>query len=167
MPIVTLAEAKTYLGIRAEDTTADADITRLIEAVTPVIEAYVGPVLPRQVSTEGKNGTTILEGRVLNIISVDRGGTLLTDYRLNAEAGLLYGSLHGAVVTYRVGMEPIPAAVQQAALDLVSARRAAHHVDLLGGADVAEEPGLPRVFPAPDSTILARLDHYRRGASVG
>jgi hypothetical protein len=115
--LVTLPEARAELG---ESTATDVQVQRWIDAATDLIEDHAGPFIARTVTqTVANYGTVLLEGRVLSVTSVLLNGLPITDYTLNTRAGLLLptwpSSLYGAVVTYTVGLDPIPAAVREAA----------------------------------------------------
>lgn len=46
--LVTLETAKQYLEIPETDTASDANLTRIINACTPLIERYTGPIVPQK-----------------------------------------------------------------------------------------------------------------------
>lgn len=58
--IVDLASAKDYLNIPSGDRTQDYLLTELIDAVTPLIEAEVGPVVPRTYDEWYDGGSNII-----------------------------------------------------------------------------------------------------------
>jgi hypothetical protein len=161
----------TVLEVRAEvsTTASDAVVQRWIDAVTDLVEGYVGPVVPRTVTqTVTGYGTVLLEGRVVSVTSVLLNGTAVTDYTLNARAGLLYpafGSLHGAVVTYTVGFDPIPAAIKQAAMYAVqhAAESVAGAVPMSGQFGGDEVFTLSRGFFLPNRA-KELLERYRTPA---
>lgn len=134
--IITVTDVKLHDG--------DAALQVYIDAATELIESMVGPVVPRTVvQTITSNGTVLLEGRVLSVQSVVRYGVTLpaADYTLNASAGLLTGHLAGAVVTYTVGFDPIPAAIRTAAIYM-----AQHAAESDAGAVVNGQGGGDEVF---------------------
>jgi hypothetical protein len=139
--IITLLEARSELG---ESTATEAQVQRWIDAATDLIEDHAGPFVAREVTqTVRTSGTVLLEGRVLAVTSVLLNGQPVTDYTLNAAAGLLYpsGSLYGATVTYTVGLDPIPEAVREAAFLTVQ-----HAADTQAGAVPVPYGGTDQTF---------------------
>lgn len=62
LDVVTLAEAKAILSVSATDTSRDADVERLITAVSRRLDTLVGPVVRRAVTDEKHDGgRTVIE----------------------------------------------------------------------------------------------------------
>lgn len=163
MPILTLLEVKAFPGI----TGTDAHLQLYIDAVEPVIEEQVGPVVPRVITlTVTSRRTLILAGRVVTL-SVARNGTVVTDYTLNAAAGLLSGVWPGDVVTYTVGFDPIPAAIRLAALYAVqhAAESASGSVPQSGQFGGDEVFTTSRGFFLPNRS-KELLEPYRQGPVI-
>ncbi|MER6098342.1 head-tail connector protein [Streptomyces sp. NPDC001728] len=95
MPLLTLAEAKAQLDI--ESTAHDQELTAYIEALTPMIERYVGPVENRTVTeTVDSKGLALAVTQVpvvglTSITPILAGGLALAveDVRLDGAAGII------------------------------------------------------------------------------
>lgn len=143
--LVTLDEA--YDAINDPSGADDSELSALIDAVTGVVEAIVGPVTSREVTDvlDGGGDTVVL--RKYPVISVDSvteytpsAQTLAAEpygstytgygYRVNLNTGVLTRTSSGTprsfasgtgnvVVNYTAGRSEIPANVKQAALELI------------------------------------------------
>lgn len=128
--LITLADAKTSLGITTS--TNDADLEKYIMAATPVIENITGPMIARSITcTRDGGGGVIILGVPFNAVStLVESGVTITDYVTDARAGLIYAGttvsqrefkdgLANIVATVTVGTATIPQNVQLAARELV------------------------------------------------
>jgi len=128
---VSLEEVKKQLNIPLDDTSQDGELEGYIGAAVEVVEDIVGPVVPREVTETHDGGRDVLILRrppVLSITSVVEGESAIAadGYVASLDAGILYRSTgrwlggRGAVtVVYQAGRETVPAAVRQAAKELV------------------------------------------------
>lgn len=91
--VLALGEAKRYLGIAAANTVHDDEIEGFIRSMTPTIEYFVGPVVPRSVRRTLIGGYQIVLPVVpaLSLVSVGSYGYTLTlaDYTLDTETGIV------------------------------------------------------------------------------
>lgn len=142
--LIDLDELKDHLNKTTPGTVDDAELLRFIDAVIPVIEHLVGPVLPRTVTEVYDGGTTTLSLRSYPVLAVTRVreysgpsyaeleahalGASTDGYVLDAGAGLLsrgwggpflYGRRNVEVV-YEVGRDPIEEDIRLAAKELVA-----------------------------------------------
>lgn len=139
--LVTLAEAKAYLGIPNGDTTQDNLLLQLISVATNAIEKYCDRVFVLRRVTEiidnRHGGSLVLQHNpVEQIISIvdDAGVTINSnDYRLNRDAGILRPkfnepylfALGEITVVYRAGwlLANVPEQVVHAAKEYVKVLR--------------------------------------------
>lgn len=166
--LVTLEQARAQLNIDPDDHSDDAELGLYLEAVTPLVEERIGPVLPRTV-TETLRGSLLRQAPVLAVQAVQRGSVAVTAYTLEAGVGRLRGAhLDGATVTYTVGRDPIPAAIKLAALIIVAhlweTQRGSQPLPLAGGLD--DDPLPANGGFAIPRRALQLLAPYARGARV-
>ncbi|WP_405994964.1 head-tail connector protein [Streptomyces sp. NBC_00986] len=78
MALLTLAEAKKQLNITSD--TDDDELQTYVDAVTPVIEEYIGPVEPREVTErlDAESGRRALVLRTTPVLSLTSVEPLLT-----------------------------------------------------------------------------------------
>lgn len=125
--LIEVNRLKEIAGIPIEDATQDAYLAALADAASEVIELYLRRHLELKERTEvlHQSGACLrLRGYpVTDVDTVSAGGAIITDYQIDAEAGLLYREGGwpavplGYEVTYTGGFStPYPAALQQAAL---------------------------------------------------
>ncbi|MFF8980181.1 head-tail connector protein [Streptomyces cellulosae] len=179
MALLTLDEAKAQLNITG--TAEDAELQAYVNAVTPVIERFVGPVEPREV-TEAHDGgvrpvlvlrqTPVLS--LTSVASVLTGGTappvealVLVDPDTGEvrrrDGGYLRGLLQ---VTYQAGRTEVSPTINLAARILVQhlwrTQRPTRGGGLAGGGDdysVSEPiPGFGYAIP---NRVLELLEPYR------
>lgn len=128
--LVSLGEAKAHLNIADSTTTYDDELTRFIDVVTELCEAYTGTALyARSVTETHDGGDTVLVLRRPPVVSVTSvtvsGSTVSSDsYVVDTVSGLVR-SLTGSIgsqpqdttVVYRAGRSPVPARARHAALE--------------------------------------------------
>lgn len=131
LDIVTLAEAKTFLNIEADETDEDDELQSFITAMTNVIEAEVGPVVQRE-------ETAIMDGSWSNgvkaprwpIVSVTSGAYLSDDQVVDVTAmvpskGLIVARNGASMpsvswqMTYQAGRPSIPSHIKKGALEVL------------------------------------------------
>lgn len=128
--IISLAEARTVLGLAAANTTKDEDLRGYIAAVTPIVEDIAGPVLAATKTWTDSGGRTsiVLPYKPAAITSVVEDGVTLTagtDYVTNLKAGVITrgssssprpfaAGQQNVVVTYTVGAAVVTEAVIRA-----------------------------------------------------
>ena len=157
--IVSLGDVKDMLLIESDDKSHDQMLVRWINAVTPVIEGLVGPVLQRQYDEWYDGGQTFVQLRRRPVVSLQkveeyRGPTLyalkiimdpahgdLYSCMLDESARVVRRSAGGGViafpampqsvhVVYTAGRASVPEPIREAAMELVSAR---YRADELAG----------------------------------
>ena len=176
--IISLQDAKQHLNIPASKTTNDEEIRGWLAAITPVVEDYVGPVLPRTV-TETVTGTNVLNltySPIMAIVSVtpwyqgaayspsmlrfDEFGNLVLAY-----GGPFFGGTF--TVVYTVGMNPIPpnitAAVRIILKHLWETQRGTSGSPYQGEDETIPDIGMG--FAVPNRAIEL-LQRHRLGPSV-
>jgi hypothetical protein len=180
--LLTLDEAKTQLDI--DSTAHDAELTLYIEALTPVIESYIGPVEDQTFTeqADAHGGVVCLnQTPVLAITSMApalTGGQAYTPDLLHVDSGsgvvrlLSGGSLYGGpwTITYTAGRGEVPATVKLAALILLQhlwrtqngAARGASPAD-----DYAVTEPVPGFGYAVPNRVLQLLEPYKRGPGIG
>ncbi|MGW0169556.1 head-tail connector protein [Streptomyces sp. NPDC003343] len=180
MALLTLDDAKAQLNITSGND--DTEIQAYIEAVTPVIEEYVGPVEAREV-VENQNaggGRRVLVLRTTPVLSLTSVQPLLTggaSYPVDGlvpdlgtgevfrrDGGVFRGLLQ---VTYQAGRAgDVPATINLAARILVQhlwrTQRPARSAGLPGGGDdySVSEP-VPGFGYAVPNRVLELLAPYR------
>lgn len=164
--IVSIHDVRTITGLT--DATKDREQVELISAAVPVIEDWVGPILPRTV-TETPVESVLSQRPVLAVTSVTKGGSAVTTpYTLNGPAGLVTGLPTGTVVTYTAGYRPIPSNIRRAVLRWVAWSWRRDH----GGSETYLPAGDDATPIAPGVGGIEReiwhiLGPYRRGPHVG
>lgn len=163
--LVSLEHAKTHLNITTS--AEDAEILRMVEAVTEPVERIVGSVLPVSFSEfhDGGRAAIALSHRpVLSIDSVTLpgGATVASDgYELEADAGVLIRMAGGfrwqwepgrIGVGYTAGLAEVPAHVRLAALIIVghmweTQRGGQRDGRFTGGGEEGWRPGLGFSLP--------------------
>jgi hypothetical protein len=124
--IISLAEAKAHLNIPAANTRSDDEILGWIQAITPVIENRIGPVIPRTVVERVDSGYSMIlkQTPVLSVTSINPWLGYGTPYsvlnlRIDPDTGVVEnytGFIGGPFeVTYRAGRIVTPANVIAAA----------------------------------------------------
>lgn len=157
MALVTLAQAKAVLGIDPADTSQDAALTQHIDQVSLAIGNYCDRIFVHQTYRDQFRYTcswiapgeplrvrqfpivTDVAGAPLLIVTEDGAAVDPAGIEIDSETGLVYrltstlgvGTWTGmSIVTdYDGGFEPIPADVQGAALEWITARWAARGRD--------------------------------------
>lgn len=121
--VITAAEAKKQLNIRAETTTNDEELQDFVDSVTEVVEDVVGPVHPREVVEVRElnyspvfvlSYAPVIE--VLSLVPVQLGGPMIAVSDVDAEprSGVLRlidptARFRGVQrITYRAGRDPVP-----------------------------------------------------------
>lgn len=178
MALLTLAEAKAQLNITSDRD--DTELTAYIEAVGPVIERFVGPVDPRQITESQdvpRDGARLMVLRTLPVLELTSVVPLLTGGTgydvsklvLDGDTGVVQradgGWLRGPLrVTYQAGRASIPATINLAARMLVQhlwrTQNAGRGPVLAGGDDMAAEP-IPGFGYAVPNRVLQLLEPYR------
>lgn len=179
MALVTLAEAKSYMGVSTA--AHDAEITRLIAQADGVVQEMAGPAVQRATFVERySGGSTILLARypVVSVTSVGQvvNGvtTLATDPSryaiINASIGQIaspFGS-GNVEVTYVAGPLTPPAEAVDAALVFISYKYRRNH----GGSESYMPAGVdggiapPMGVTALHQQMRLALGSYARGTSV-
>lgn len=131
--VVTLDEAKVHLDKNRLKVDDDDELLDMVEAVTEVVEHYVGPVVPRTVveRVDGCGGLLALSYKPVALVSIvpwyTVGRTYLpTDCVIDSQTGLIertnglpfYGGPFR--VTYTAGRDPIPQNIVLGALMIVA-----------------------------------------------
>jgi hypothetical protein len=173
--LLTLAEAKAQLDI--ETTADDTELQAYIDAVTPVIERYVGPVETRQVSEviEGR-GTTMCLSQIpaVALVSITpalpTGGPLdLATLFLDAPKGIVYhrtGTFAGTLwtVAYSAGRGAVPPTINLAARLLVAHLWRTQYGAARGGGgadDYAVTEPIPGFGYAVPNRVLELLEPFK------
>jgi hypothetical protein len=130
--IVSLADAKRHLNIPASETSNDAELREFIEAVTRPIEAKVGPIVRRTVTTTIQpcyeqavalpyfpvisltSGAVVRDNSAVTVTSlvVETGGIL-------RDKGFSPLPFEPWTLTYVVGRPIIPAEIRNATLNII------------------------------------------------
>ncbi|TKG58893.1 phage head-tail connector protein [Prauserella endophytica] len=128
MAIVTLAEAKTQVGIAPTDTSKDAVLMNYVDAIASTVENYKLEIVEAREFTEERvlnGGSFVLANSpVLSLISVETvDGTTVWDVnnlhvsRAGVVRVMSGASVSGTVaVTYRAGYETVPENYKRGAL---------------------------------------------------
>jgi hypothetical protein len=145
--LVDLLAVKDYLNIPFSDSTQDAKLTQFISAITPVVEAITGPILPQQYEEWYDGGQYFIQLRhrpILDLIACSefRGPIeyvlpLVADpahgqiysvqvdgsrvVRRSAGGGIVAfpGMPQAIHVVYQAGFDTVPANVYQGTLELI------------------------------------------------
>lgn len=165
--LLSLDEAKAAMKYKpSSDTGADDDLIEdLIDTVTERIEAVCGPVIPRNVTdtiiTGYRQYSTLRQWPVISLVSLDGDddpdGALASITLLNSgevgEYRTLYGNYPwgGGQLVYRVGRDPVPAGIRDAAREWIK-----HRV----------RGGIQRSAASP-GTIMTTDDYQARDDSLG
>jgi hypothetical protein len=130
--IVSLADARRHLNFLATDTSNDAELREFVEAVTRPIEAKVGPIVRRTVTTtiypcydqtvalpyfpviSLTSGAIVRDGSAVTVTSlvVETGGVL-------RDKGFSPLPFEPWTLTYVVGRPVIPAEIRNATLNII------------------------------------------------
>lgn len=179
MALLTLADAKKQLNITSD--TDDEELQTYVDAVTPVIEKYIGPVEAREVSEEhdAEGGRRVLVLRTTPVLSLTSVEPLLTggvsypvdDLRLNSETGEVRrrdgGCFRGLLlITVQAGRTEVVPTVNLAARMLVQhlwrTQRPSRSGGLAGGGeDYSVSEPIPGFGYAVPNRVLELLDPYR------
>lgn len=177
MALVSLAEAKAQLNLDGTDR-HDTELTLYVEALTSVIEGYIGAVEPRQVTQEvtAHHGALILF--TTPVTSVDNavpsgGGTGLDPAALGVDVAGVVRRRDGApipagpwTVTYTVGRsDPAPPTIRLAALMLLQhlwrTQTATRGPVLGGGDDFSVTESIPGFGYAVPNRVLQLLEPFK------
>ncbi|MYU24020.1 head-tail connector protein [Streptomyces sp. SID8352] len=182
MALLTLHEAKAQLNLT--DNEDDEELTAYIEAIGPVIERFIGPVEPRQVTeTHEAPGVRILFLRTPPALELTALEPLVTGGTGYDVAALVLDGATGAVrradggrflgplrVTYQAGRPDIPATVNLAARMLVQhlwrTQNAGRGPVLAGGDDYSVSEPVPGFGYAVPNRVLQLLGPYRLAPGV-
>ncbi|RPK69023.1 hypothetical protein EES44_07790 [Streptomyces sp. ADI96-15] len=177
MALVTLAEAKRQLNLGSTDR-HDVELELYIEALTPVIEGYVGAVEPRQVTQEVTACRGALTLATIPVVSVDTvtpysGGTDLDPAALSVNVAGVVRRRDGVpippgpwTVTYTVGRgDPVPPTIRLAALMLLQhlwrTQTATRGPVLSGGDDFSVTESVPGFGYAVPNRVLQLLEPFK------
>ncbi|MET9923419.1 MULTISPECIES: head-tail connector protein [unclassified Streptomyces] len=182
MALLTLAEAKRQADVRSE--AQDAEIQLYIDALTSVIEGYVGVVEEREVTdtvTGQGPAVALLHPPVLSVTSLtptEPGGTAVDVARLRvdgpsgviayADRTLFSGGPWTAV--YRAGRTEVPATIRLAALLLFQHLWRTRNGPARGGGssdDYSVTEPIPGFGYAVPNRVLELLEPYKRPPAVG
>ncbi|MFI6347257.1 hypothetical protein [Streptomyces sp. NPDC050560] len=184
MALLTLDDAKAQLNLTNTTEAQDAELQAYVDAVGPVIEGYIGPVEPREVTQTvvGRGPTLCLSTTpvlvVTSLTSVYAGWTGIDSAGLHVdgESGVLR-RLDGAhfrggpwTAVYTAGREEEPGTVNLAARMLVqhlwrTQNRASPSV-LGGGDDYSVTEPVPGFGYAVPNRVLELLEPYKRPPGV-
>ncbi|WP_326780430.1 phage gp6-like head-tail connector protein [Streptomyces longwoodensis] len=179
MALLTLADAKAQLNLTSD--AEDAELQVYVEAVTEVVEFFIGPVEPRQVTEQhdAGGGRPVLVLRTSPVLSVTSVGPVLTGGVTYPVDGLAVDPLTGQVrrrdggwfcglleVVVQAGRASVSPTINLAARMLVQhlwrTQRAGRRGAIAGGGDdysVSEPiPGLGYAVPY---RVLELLQPYR------
>lgn len=179
MALLTLAEAKAQLNLASD--TDDAELQAYIEAVTPVIEDYVGPVEPREVIErhDAGSGRRVLVLRTTPVLSLTSVEPLLDGGVSYSVGGLVFDPDTGEVrrgdggcfrglllITLQAGRADISPTINLAARMLVQhlwrTQRASRGGALAGGGnDYSVGDPIPGLGYAVPNRVLELLQPYR------
>ncbi|QHC16865.1 hypothetical protein GR131_16205 [Streptomyces sp. GF20] len=174
MALVTLAEARAHLDIDTER--HDTELGLYVEALTSVIEGYVGAVEPRQVTQEvtaHRGALILLTTPVLSVTLAEPydGGPGLDTATLSVDAAGVVRRRDGApvpagawTVAYTVGRADVPPTIRLAALMLLQHlwRTQNGAARGMGGADdfAVTEP-IPGFGYAVPNRVLQLLEPFK------
>jgi hypothetical protein len=129
--IVSLADAKRHLNIPATETSNDAELREFIEAVTRPIEAKVGPIVRRTVTTTIDSYCDEVALPYFPVISITSGAIIrdnsaVTVTSLVVETGGILRDkgfsplpFEPWTLTYVVGRPVVPANIRNATLNII------------------------------------------------
>lgn len=181
--LVTLAEAREYCGIAADDDTYDDRLTDLINAISWRFNKYTRRKLKAQALTEYYDGDG---GRILYLnsfpinsvtslhVDTDRqygAATARTDYVTYSDVGKLaltesvFNSGHQSVkIVYNAGFETIPYELAEAALKQIKSAFRKWERNLEEATAEQTETGSITFIDRDEflPSVKAVLDHYRR-----
>lgn len=176
MALLTLAEAKTTLGITG--TTFDVELPDYVSAAEEAVAFYCGPVSTTVVQevVRGAGAIALNTVPVLSLISVtsDRFGTLLTSgLRVNPKTGVIRALAYRLpiredyyTVTYNAGRADVPLSLKNAARIILKhqwgSRRGAGTRER-GDDDTTEVPELGYAVP---NRAISLMKPYMLGPSV-
>ncbi|MFE2046635.1 phage head-tail connector protein [Streptomyces sp. NPDC059477] len=179
MPLLTLADAKAQLNLKTDRD--DTELQVYIDAVTPVIEEYIGPVDPREVSEQHDTGTgrrlvVLRTMPVLSLTSVEPVLTGGSSYPVDAlvldaatgsvrrrDGGWFHGLLEVTVQAGRASVTPtINLAARMLVQHLWRTQRPSRSGGLAGGGDdySVSEPIVGFGYAVPNR-VLELLAPYR------
>lgn len=126
--IISLADAKAELDIKALKTVYDDELRLYVAATTPIVEEIAGRVLVASITEtfDGGKSAVLLSERATAITSVTVDGVATTAYVPNLAAGIVYAGTSSSpssfaygrqnvVVTYTAGGTEVPPNVVAAA----------------------------------------------------
>ncbi|MGA4941776.1 hypothetical protein [Streptomyces cinereoruber] len=179
MPLLTLEQARSILGL-GSDTQYDDELNVYIDALTEVIEGFVGPIDPREVVEQADaRGQTLvlLQTPALSLTSLTpvlSGGSAVdvAGLHLDGASGAV-GRLDGAdwtggpwTVTYQAGRTTVPASLTVAARLLLQhwwrTRYGAARGNPGGGEDYDVNEPVPGFGYAIPNRVLQLLEPFRR-----
>lgn len=183
MALLTLAEAKKQLNITSD--TDDDELQTYVDAVTPVIEEYIGPVEPREVTErlDAESGRRALVLRTTPVLSLTSVEPLLTGGITYPVDGLVLDPDTGEVrrrdggwfrglllFTLQAGRTEVTPTVNLAARMLVQHLWRTQHPSRSGGCPVAarttasasRSPGSATRCPTASSNSSPRTDSPRK-----
>lgn len=145
MPIASLADVKAYLKIPATDTSQDALLTIMIDAVTSQVEAHCGISFTNSARTDtldyrrdgnGIDTVYLSVAPVTSVQSVMDGAVSITDFNFTTDGILTIkspayftGPSFSLVVSYTAGYIAVPGALALAGMQAVAeVFRARDHV---------------------------------------
>lgn len=125
MSAVSLNDVKTFLNMTG--TGDDAELLTMLDRAEAIIAARVGPLEPTTVTGEVHTGPGPLVLKQWPVVSVESVssfyGVPVTDFQVDADAGLVYGifscTFRDTTVTYTAGRQTLSADLQGAVLELV------------------------------------------------
>jgi hypothetical protein len=178
--LLSLASAKKHLNIGASTLTYDDEIRDWLAGITRVVEYYVGACVPRTVVDYAQEGPLIRLGTspVMSITSITpyltAGRTysalevvVSTDGRIYLLTGMPF-VMGPFEITYRVGRNPIPANIAQAARIILGhlweTQRGASGLPLQGSDDSSFVPGFGYAVP---NRALELLKPDSLGPAIG
>jgi len=102
--IITIDEAKRYLGIDNSDTAKDAELATYISGVSAALDGYSGPVVQRTITDEvHPGGTSLIELNYWPIASI----TTVTEYVDTTATVLSAHTIGGATTVSNYYLDPI------------------------------------------------------------
>jgi hypothetical protein len=137
MSLITLSEAKNYLGISAADTSFNSFLTQQISVVSEAIEAYCRRKFAQATYTQtysfedygySPDELPLFMYPLVSITSITEDGIDLADYKANLPTGVIvnkggfFTTGHELEVVYVAGYATIPALVKQVCYNVVEER---------------------------------------------
>ncbi|PVD01344.1 phage gp6-like head-tail connector protein [Streptomyces sp. CS014] len=182
MALLTLAEAKKQTDVRGES--QDAEIELYINALTDVIEGYVGVVEPREVTdtvTGQGPAVALLHPPVLSLTSLtptEPGGTAVDVARLHVDgsSGVLAYTDRSQfcggpwTAVYQAGRTVVPPAIKLAALLLFQHLWRTRNGPARGGGssdDYSVTEPIPGFGYAVPNRVLELLEPHKVGPGIG